>query len=69
MGKSSPSPFYPDSIINMCECNFRKGQICDVPTLQMGQGCRPIVARRASREALGVFSLGSFHEPIARLQG
>jgi hypothetical protein len=28
-----------------------------------------MVARRNSREALWVFSLGSFHEPITRLQG
>jgi hypothetical protein len=30
---------------------------------------RHTVARRNSHEALRVFSLGSFHEPIAGLQG
>jgi hypothetical protein len=30
---------------------------------------KEMVARRNLREALWVFSLGPFHEPIARLQG
>jgi hypothetical protein len=30
---------------------------------------KEMVAQRNSREALWVFSLGAFHEPIARLQG
>jgi hypothetical protein len=56
-----------DLLLPRCYCAPMRSSK-NLPTLQMGQGCRPIVARRASREALWVFSLGSFHESITGLQ-